>query len=199
MGSELAADFAGLDWDALLAIQRRLGWDDLSSNLLLVGQMGNTTPAHYDEQQNLFAQLGACDCPRALPWCHACHRRQRPARAAWSSSRPVARDLLHMDHCPCLPDADGRKRVVLFRRRILARSTPFLVHHLCDRQSQVDLYAPDLTRFPRFPKRGSPCRRSLSRASCSTFRSTGGTTSRTSAMSACRSTFGSRTRASLRK
>ena len=152
VGSELAADFAGLDWDALLAIQRRLGWDDLSSNLLLVGQMGNTTPAHYDEQQNLFAQLGACDCPRALPWCHACHRRQRPARAAWSSSRPVARDLLHMDHCPCLPDADGRKRVVLFSPADFGSLYPFPVHHPCDRQSQVDLYAADLTRFPRFPE-----------------------------------------------
>ena len=102
VGSEMTSDFKGFDWDALLALQRRLGWNDLSSNLLLVGERGNTTPAHYDEQQNIFAQL------------------------------------------------DGTKRCVLFSPDDFRCLYPFPLHHPCDRQSQVDLYAPDLARFPRF-------------------------------------------------
>ena len=101
-GEELTRDFRGFDWGRLLALQRQLGWGDLTSNLLLVGQAGNTTPAHYDEQQNLFAQL------------------------------------------------HGTKRCVLFSPADYRCLYPFPVHHPCDRQSQVDLYAPDVARFPRF-------------------------------------------------
>ena len=82
--------------------QKRNGWGELTSNLLLVGQRGNTTPAHYDEQQNIFAQL------------------------------------------------HGRKRVVLFAPSDFRCLYPFPVPHPNDRQSQVDLHAPDLGRFPRF-------------------------------------------------
>ena len=38
-------------------LAKSLHWQNLTSNLLLIGERGNTTPAHYDEQQNLFAQL----------------------------------------------------------------------------------------------------------------------------------------------
>jgi len=57
VGASLASDFKAFDWSWLLATQRRLGWSELTSNLLLVGQRGNVTPAHYDEQENIFAQL----------------------------------------------------------------------------------------------------------------------------------------------
>jgi hypothetical protein len=30
---------------------------DLTTNMLLIGEYGNVTPCHYDEQQNLFAQV----------------------------------------------------------------------------------------------------------------------------------------------
>ena len=130
VGQAMMADFKAFDWDGLLATQQKLGWGEscpelprispdlalispdlpppgllpgeLSSNLLLIGQSGNTTPCHYDEQQNLFAQL------------------------------------------------HGSKRVVLFSPADFGCLYPFPLHHPSDRQSQVDLYHPDLRRFPKF-------------------------------------------------
>ena len=104
VGANLMADFKAFDWEGVLALQRRLEWGELTSNLLLVGQAGNTTPAHYDEQQNIFAQI------------------------------------------------DGTKRCLLFSPADFPALYPFPLHHPHDRQSQVDLYAPDLNRFPRFPE-----------------------------------------------
>ncbi|KAL1508642.1 hypothetical protein AB1Y20_004738 [Prymnesium parvum] len=57
VGEAMVADFKQFDWAALREWQKRNGWGEMTSNLLLVGQRGNTTPAHYDEQQNIFAQL----------------------------------------------------------------------------------------------------------------------------------------------
>jgi hypoxia-inducible factor 1-alpha inhibitor (HIF hydroxylase) len=102
VGEGVKADFRGFDWAGLVATQQRLGWGELSSNLLLAGAAGHVTPAHYDEQQNLFAQLR------------------------------------------------GLKRVVLFPPDDFGCLYPFPLHHPCDRQAQVDLYAPDAARFPRF-------------------------------------------------
>ena len=102
VSSAMTDDFRGFDWGSLLAIQQRLGWGELSSNLLLIGQKSNVTPTHYDEQQNLFAQL------------------------------------------------HGTKRVIMFPPQDVACLYPLPVHNPCDRQSQVDLYNPDLDRFPKF-------------------------------------------------
>lgn len=102
VGGAMMDDFRAFDWEGVLSLQRRLGWGELTSNLLLVGQAGNTTPAHYDEQQNLLAQLV------------------------------------------------GTKRCLLFAPADFGKLYPFPVHHPHDRQSQVDLYAPDAARFPRF-------------------------------------------------
>jgi hypothetical protein len=41
----------------LFNFQQMGRWGPMTSNLLLVGQKGNTTPVHYDEQENLFAQV----------------------------------------------------------------------------------------------------------------------------------------------
>jgi hypothetical protein len=57
VGEFMLRDFRAFDWAWLRTVRERLGWADLTSNLLLVGERGNVTPAHYDEQQNLFAQL----------------------------------------------------------------------------------------------------------------------------------------------
>ena len=102
VGAELMRDYERFDWEGLLSTQRKLEWGELTTNLLLVGQRGNTTPAHYDEQQNIFAQLV------------------------------------------------GTKRCLLFSPADYSALYPFPLHHPHDRQSQVDLYAPDLKRFPRF-------------------------------------------------
>jgi hypoxia-inducible factor 1-alpha inhibitor (HIF hydroxylase) len=42
-------------------------WDNLSNNLLLVGQRGAITPCHFDEQQNLFAQMYGTKRVRLFP------------------------------------------------------------------------------------------------------------------------------------
>ena len=102
VGAQMLDDFKAFDWEWLTSWQKKMGWSELTSNLLLIGQRGAATPAHYDEQQNLFAQLS------------------------------------------------GRKRCVLFAPGEVRGLYPYPLHHPKDRQSQIDLYAPDLARFPRF-------------------------------------------------
>lgn len=69
------------------------GWDAFTTNLLLVGSPGVTTPCHFDEQQNLFAQLNGRKRVRLFP------------PAAWTRLYPYP--LTH----PC----DRQARVVLPR------------------------------------------------------------------------------------
>ncbi|XP_014677092.1 PREDICTED: hypoxia-inducible factor 1-alpha inhibitor-like [Priapulus caudatus] len=57
VGKQLVLDYLGFNWDYVNEQQRKFKWGPLTSNLLLVGMPGNVTPAHYDEQQNFFAQL----------------------------------------------------------------------------------------------------------------------------------------------
>lgn len=57
VGPAIFADFRHLGWDKLESLQKAGNWGPLTSNLLLISQKGNITPAHYDEQENLFAQL----------------------------------------------------------------------------------------------------------------------------------------------
>ena len=45
------------DWDAAFKLKAQYRWGELTSNLLLVGQAGQSTPCHYDEQDNLFCEL----------------------------------------------------------------------------------------------------------------------------------------------
>jgi hypothetical protein len=49
-GVKLMADFANVVWNEALTIKQNHGFGPLTTNMLLVGQAGNTTPAHYDEQ-----------------------------------------------------------------------------------------------------------------------------------------------------
>jgi len=56
--SEFSSEFASWNWSWLLRIVRKFGWGTPDRNILLVGMQGATTPAHYDEQENMFAQMG---------------------------------------------------------------------------------------------------------------------------------------------
>uniref|UniRef100_A0A0A9WJF7 Hypoxia-inducible factor 1-alpha inhibitor n=1 Tax=Lygus hesperus TaxID=30085 RepID=A0A0A9WJF7_LYGHE len=57
VGQEIVNDFVQFKWDWINGIQKEMGWNSLTSNLLLIGMEGNVTPCHYDEQENLFAQV----------------------------------------------------------------------------------------------------------------------------------------------
>jgi len=57
VSSRMVEDFKAFRWDWVTSQQQRNNWGPLTSNLLLIGEEGNVTPAHYDEQENFFAQL----------------------------------------------------------------------------------------------------------------------------------------------
>lgn len=57
VGKKIVLDFLAFNWNWINEQQARRNWGPLTSNLLLVGMEGNVTPAHYDEQQNFFAQI----------------------------------------------------------------------------------------------------------------------------------------------
>ncbi|KAE8740905.1 hypothetical protein FOCC_FOCC013573 [Frankliniella occidentalis] len=56
-GAGVVQDFIRFRWDWVTAKQKLHNWGKLTYNLLLVGLEGNVTPCHYDEQENLFAQI----------------------------------------------------------------------------------------------------------------------------------------------
>ncbi|KAH9488363.1 Hypoxia-inducible factor 1-alpha inhibitor [Bulinus truncatus] len=57
VGKRIVMDFTSFNWGWANETQKRNHWGPLTSNLLLVGMEGVITPAHYDEQENLFAQI----------------------------------------------------------------------------------------------------------------------------------------------
>lgn len=57
VGPAIVQDFLDFDWSFCNSKQTKHNWGPLTSNLLLISMEGNVTPCHYDEQQNLFAQL----------------------------------------------------------------------------------------------------------------------------------------------
>ncbi|XP_069096461.1 hypoxia-inducible factor 1-alpha inhibitor [Pleurodeles waltl] len=57
VGKNIVVDFLGFNWNWINKQQAKHNWGQLTSNLLLIGMEGNVTPAHYDEQQNFFAQI----------------------------------------------------------------------------------------------------------------------------------------------
>lgn len=57
VGPAIVDDFLHFKWEWISNIQKVSNWGPLTSNLLLIAMEGNVTPCHYDEQQNLFAQI----------------------------------------------------------------------------------------------------------------------------------------------
>uniref|UniRef100_A0A8C9WTL0 Hypoxia-inducible factor 1-alpha inhibitor n=1 Tax=Scleropages formosus TaxID=113540 RepID=A0A8C9WTL0_SCLFO len=88
VGRKIVMDFLGFNWNWINKQQAKRNWGQLTSNLLLIGMEGNVTPAHYDEQQNFFAQIKGykrCilfppdqfDCLYPYPVHHPCDRQSQ--------------------------------------------------------------------------------------------------------------------------
>jgi len=57
MGPTMAQEFSQFSLDTAAAFKTMGNWNELTTNLLLCGPPGAVTSCHFDEQQNLFAQL----------------------------------------------------------------------------------------------------------------------------------------------
>ena len=57
VGTSIKHDFVHFNWRWLNERKKRYNWGQLTTNLLLIGQPGNITPCHYDEQHNYFCQV----------------------------------------------------------------------------------------------------------------------------------------------
>eukprot|EP00731_Ephydatia_muelleri_P017541 Em0010g639a len=57
VGEPIKHDFVHFNWQWLNERKKRYNWGQLTSNLLLIGQPGNITPCHFDEQHNFFNQV----------------------------------------------------------------------------------------------------------------------------------------------
>lgn len=94
VGEDLKSDFHSFDWEWLLSIQRRLGWGELTSNLLFVGKV------HFG-----YASVPAAAALRALLLC--------------ASTR--TRDFVDAAHPPC---SEGtRPRFITTSSRTLLHSS----------------------------------------------------------------------------
>lgn len=88
MGPKMMEEYTRFSLEAALQFKLKGQWDAFTTNLLLVGPTGVITPCHFDEQQNLFAQLHGHKRVRLFPpeaWrrlypyplSHACDRQTR--------------------------------------------------------------------------------------------------------------------------
>lgn len=88
MGPRMMEEYTKFSLEAALRFKLQGKWDAFSANLLLVGPAGAITPCHFDEQQNLFAQVYGRKRVRLFPpeaWrrlypyplSHACDRQTR--------------------------------------------------------------------------------------------------------------------------
>ena len=57
VGTSIKHDFVHFNWRWLNDRKKRYNWGQLTTNLLLIGQPGNITPCHYDEQHNFFCEV----------------------------------------------------------------------------------------------------------------------------------------------
>lgn len=57
VGPSIVEDYLKFDWHFVADKKNKHLWGELTSNVLFISMEGNVTPCHYDEQQNLFAQI----------------------------------------------------------------------------------------------------------------------------------------------
>lgn len=55
--SQLVNDILTFNWSWIRRQQKQNNWGPLTANLLMISTQGNVTPAHFDNQQNIFAQI----------------------------------------------------------------------------------------------------------------------------------------------
>ena len=67
MGPAILGEYMRFPFDAARRFQKVGRWDGLTTNLLLCGPEGAITPAHFDEQENIFAQLTGIKRVRLFP------------------------------------------------------------------------------------------------------------------------------------
>jgi len=96
--------------------------------MLLIGEHGNITPCHYDEQENLFSQI------KGYKRCILYH----PKEFNKLYTYPVR--ISHFLNCIF------HQLIFLFTLSLFI----FQVGHPADRQSKVNLYQPDLNLYPMF-------------------------------------------------
>lgn len=57
MGEEILSEYKKFSLQHAVLFKQMGGWDEMTSNLLLCGNLGFISSLHFDEQENLFAQL----------------------------------------------------------------------------------------------------------------------------------------------
>jgi hypothetical protein len=67
MGPLMVEEYKKFSLDAAHHFQHVGDWDSFNSNLLLCGAEGAITPVHFDEQENIFAQLSGVKRVRLFP------------------------------------------------------------------------------------------------------------------------------------
>lgn len=88
VSNAVVLDFLAFNWKWLSFQQQKNQWGPLTSNLLLIAQSGCITPAHYDEQENFFAQAkgfkrcilfppSQFKCFYPFPFHHPCDRQSQ--------------------------------------------------------------------------------------------------------------------------
>lgn len=88
VSNAVVLDYLAFNWKWLASQQQSNQWGPLTSNLLLISQPGNITPAHYDEQENFFAQVKGYKrcilfppsqfmCLYPFPFHHPCDRQSQ--------------------------------------------------------------------------------------------------------------------------
>lgn len=108
----IVQDFVKFRWDYLTGLQTTGGWGPLTTNVLFVGQKDVVTPCHYDEQENLFAQVhGRKRCVLFDPKYFEC---LYPFRVGHPCDRQSQVDFTNPDltKFPLFPKARGVEAIV---------------------------------------------------------------------------------------